>query len=260
MTRGSGDAMRMAVAGGTGVVGRLVVERARAAGHEVVVISRSHGVDLTTGAGLDEALTEVSAVIDVSNIATLNRSVAIRFFEATTRTLLDAEQRCGVGHHVVLSIVGVDRVGLGYYQAKRRQEDLVLTGPVPATVLRATQFFEFAIQSLTRFPGPVAVVPRMRTQPVAAVEVATELVRLAEEPAVGRAADLAGPEVMMMSSAARRVATVRGPHKVVLTGPWPSAAGRSMASGGLLPTGPGPRGTLRFDEWLADTTETDTTR
>ncbi|GAA2189609.1 SDR family oxidoreductase [Micromonospora lupini] len=249
--------MRIAVAGGTGCVGKLVVERARAAGHDVVVISRSQGVDLTNGVGLDDALRNVATVVDVSNIQTISKRASTRFFETTTRNLLKAEQRCGVNHHVLLSIVGIDRVNWGYYHGKRRQEGLVLAGPVPATILRATQFFEFAVQSLTLFPGPVAVVPRMRTQPVAAAEVAAELVRLAEGPALGRVPELAGPEVMMMSSAVRRVATVRGPRKAVISVPWPSAAGRSMANGGLLPAGPGPRGTLRFGQWLTETAKTD---
>ncbi|MBL7255474.1 SDR family oxidoreductase [Paractinoplanes lichenicola] len=235
--------MRMAVAGGTGWVGKLVVERARAAGHEVVVISRSNGVDLTTGAGLDEALRGVDAVIDVTNIETLSGKTAGAFFETATRTLLAAEERSLVRHHVVLSIVGVDRVDSGYYAAKRLQEKLALDGPIPATVLRATQFHEFAAQMLERVPGPVKIVPSMLTRPVAAADVATELVRLAEGPAQGLATDLAGPEVLKMSAMVRRLAK----GKLVLTVP----AGRAMAGGGLLPAGDFHRGEITFDEWVA---------
>lgn len=97
--------MRLAVAGGTGWVGKLVVERARAAGHDVVVISRSHGVDLTTGVGLADALKNVATVVDVSNIQIVSKRASIRFFETTTRNLLKAEQGCGVNHHVLLSIL-----------------------------------------------------------------------------------------------------------------------------------------------------------
>ncbi|GID29276.1 3-beta hydroxysteroid dehydrogenase [Paractinoplanes brasiliensis] len=231
------------MAGGTGMVGELVVERARAAGHEVVVISRSHGVDLTTGAGLDEALQGVDAVIDVANVETLSRKKAIDFFETTTRHLLAAEERSHVRHHVVLSIVGVDRVDSGYYAGKRRQEELALAGPIPATVLRATQFHEFAAQLIARVPGPVKVVPSMLTRPVAAADVAAELVLLAEGPAQGLATDLAGPEVLKMPAMVRRVA--RG--KLVLTVP----AGRAMSGGGLLPAGDFRRGEVTFDEWVA---------
>ncbi|MFF5288785.1 SDR family oxidoreductase [Paractinoplanes globisporus] len=243
--------MRIAVAGGTGTVGRPVVERAREAGHDVVVISRSHGIDLTTGAGLDEALRGVETVVDVSNVQTIGKGQSIRFFEKTTRNLLAAEERAGVRHHALLSIVGIDRVRWGYYLGKLRQEELVLAGPVPATVLRATQFFELTLQSLTLYPGPLAVVPWMRAQPVAAADVAAELLRVAEKPAAGRVPELAGPEVMKMAAAVRRAAKVHGPRKLVASVPWPSVAGWRMATGGLLPTGPGPRGTVRFEDWLA---------
>ena len=171
--------MRIAVAGGTGWIGRLVVAAASGAGHEVAVVARSTGVDLTTGAGLDEALRGVDAVIDVVNRNTLREAEAVDFFTTTSRRLLDAGQRAGVGHHVLLSIVGIDRVGLGYYIGKLRQEEVVRDGPVPSTILRATQFFEFASQMLERSVGPVVAVPRMTSQPVAAREVAAELVRLA---------------------------------------------------------------------------------
>ncbi|WP_127502426.1 SDR family oxidoreductase [Actinoplanes solisilvae] len=235
--------MRMAVAGGTGWVGKLVVAEARRRGHEVAVISRSHGVDLTTGAGLDDALRGSDVVIDVTNIETLSGKTATEFFETETQTLLAAETKAGVRHHVVLSIVGVDRVGTGYYTAKRRQEELALAGPIPATVLRATQFYEFAEQMLGRVPGPVKLAPSMLTRPVAAADVAAELVGLAEGPAQGHARDLAGPEVLKMPDMMRRLAK----GKLVLTVP----AGKAMASGGLLPAGEFTSGKITFEQWAA---------
>jgi uncharacterized protein YbjT (DUF2867 family) len=243
--------MRLAVAGGTGLMGGLIVDQAGAAGHDVVIISRSHGVDLTTGAGLDAALQGVDAVIDVTNVVTLSKKESVEFFERVTRTLKKAEESAGVSHHVVLSIVGVDRVELGYYQGKLRQEELALADGVPATVLRATQFHEFASQQLTQLGGPFAVVPKMVSQPIAATEVAAELLRLAEGPAIGLAPEIAGPEVLEMAPLARRIAKTRGPRKLVLSFPLPGPAGKAMASGGLLPTAPGPRGTITFDQWLA---------
>ncbi|GIE88882.1 3-beta hydroxysteroid dehydrogenase [Actinoplanes regularis] len=244
------DGMRMVVAGGTGLVGKLVVEEARKAGHEVVVISRSRGVDLTTGAGLDEALRGADVVIDVSNIETLSGKKATGFFETVTRNLRAAEERAGVKHHVLLSIIGVDRVEWGYYQAKLNQERVALAGPVPATVLRAAQFHEFALQSLTRMGGPIAVVPSMLSQPVAAREVAAELVRLAAGDPVGMAPEIAGPEPLRMADLVRKVSRRCGPRKWVLGFPMPGRAGRAMATGGNLPTGPGLRGRQTFDEWL----------
>jgi uncharacterized protein YbjT (DUF2867 family) len=239
---------RIAVAGGTGWVGRRVVESVRRVGAEAVVIARSSGVDLTTGTGLDQILEGVDAVIDVTNIVTQNRRRATTFFETSTRHLLEAEERHGVGHHVLLSIVGIDRVDLGYYQAKQAQEDLVRQGPVPWTILRATQFHEFAAQMLG--DGPVAMVPSMLSQPVAARDVADELVRLATAPAAGMAAELAGPRQEHVPDMARRLASTRARRAIVLTVPLPGATGRSMRSGALLPTSPGPRGTQTFQEWL----------
>ena len=180
--------MRMAVAGGTGLIGRQVVSLVEQAGHEPVVLARSRGVDLTTGAGLDAALAGAEVVIDVSNVTTLSKKRSVRFFAAATGQLLAAGARAGVRHHVALSIVGIDRVGWGYYAGKLRQEELIRTATVPWTVLRATQFHEFAEQLLARSPGPLVPVPRMRVQPVAAREVAARLVELALGPAVGSGA------------------------------------------------------------------------
>lgn len=243
--------MKVAVAGGTGLVGRHVVTALSDGGHEPVVLARSRGVDLTTGAGLDEALSGADAVIDVSNVTTTRRRTAIDYFTTSTRMLLAAGQRSGVAHHVVLSIVGVDRVNFGYYEGKRAQEELVLAGPVPATVLRATQFHEFAGQLLARSPGPLAVVPRMRVQPVAAREVGRALAELAVGDAVGLAPDLAGPAVHEVVDLARQLLRARGSRRRVLAVRLPGAAGKAMANGALLPTVPGPRGRQSFQDWLA---------
>lgn len=246
--------MRVAVAGGTGLVGRYVVTALDAAGHEAVVIARSAGVDLTAGTGLDAALKRADAVIDVSNVVTSSRRAAVAFFETATTNLLDAGFRAGVRHHVILSIVGLERVDLGYYEAKRRQEEIALASGRPVSILRATQFHEFAEQTLERFAlGPLVVVPRMRTQPVAAREVADALVAMVAGPAVGRAPELAGPQVHELPDLVRAVLQARGRRTRVLAFRLPGRAGTAMVDGGLLPTGDGPRGTQAFDDWLRGT-------
>lgn len=239
--------MKVAVAGGTGLTGRHVIEALSAAGHESVVLARSTGVDLVTGAGLDPALSGVDVTIDVSNVTTMRRAAAVGFFERAGRQLLGAAARAGVRHHVVLSIVGIDRVRTGYYEGKLRQEEVVRDGAVPWTVLRATQFHEFAEQILQRLPGPVAVVPRLTVQPVAVREVAEALVAIAAGEPLKAAPDLAGPRVESLADMARRLVrtgTVRRRPVLPLWLPGP------MAHGGLLPTGPGPRGTQTFEQWL----------
>jgi len=244
--------MRIAVAGGTGLIGKMVVDTAREAGHVPVVIARSVGVDLVTGTGLDAALRKVDAVVDVSNVTTTRRRVSVEFFGRATRQLLQAGGRKGVRHHVVLSVVGVDRVDFGYYAGKRRQEELVLGGPVPFSVLRATQFHEFAAQVIQR-GSFVVPVPRMRSRPIAAREVARALVELAVRAPVGLAPELAGPQELDMPEMVRRLLRARGSRRVVLPVRLPGEVGRQFAGGGLLPAGPGPRGTETFEEWIERT-------
>lgn len=242
--------MLIAVAGGTGAAGRKIVGAVVAAGHEAVVLARSTGVDITTGVGLDDALPGVSVLIDASNRTTVRRRASVAFFATSTQHLLDAEKRGGVAHHVVLSIVGIDRVDLGYYEGKRKQEELVLNGDVPATVLRATQFHGFPEQLLDQSPGPVAIIPRMLSQTVDTRDVAAELVRVALEPPRGRAPDLAGPETHEMPELARRLIRAQGMRRRVVPVTFPGAAGRAMRDGSLIPTTPGPRGAVTFEDWL----------
>jgi uncharacterized protein YbjT (DUF2867 family) len=243
--------MRIAVAGGTGWTGRLVVDALRSRGDEVVVLARSAGVDLITGAGLAAGLDGVETVVDVSNVTTTSAKVAVEFFSVATGNLMTAAAAAGVAHVVALSIVGVDRVGLGYYLGKRAQEDIVLGGGVPSTVLRATQFHEFAAQMLAR-GGPIALAPRMLCQPVALVEVAEHLAELAHRPTGGLAPELAGPEERLrMEDMVRRLARARHVRRPVLALRVPGKAGRALTDGALLPAGPGPRGTITFDRWLA---------
>ncbi|HEX6345227.1 SDR family oxidoreductase [Umezawaea sp.] len=242
--------MRVAVAGGTGLIGTMVVAELTAAGHAPVVLSRSRGVDLTTGRGLAAALAGCDAVVDVTNVTTMSRKVSVDFFGAVARNLLAAGVAAGVDHVVVLSIVGVDEVDLGYYLGKREQEDLVANGPLPWTVLRATQFHEFPESLLGSGVGPFVPVPRMRSRPVAGIEVARALVDLVEKPAVGHARPIAGPEELWMADMARRYVRARGLRRVLVPIRLPGAAGRAMATGGLLPTGPFTQGVQTFAEHL----------
>lgn len=241
----------IAVAGGTGVLGARVVEAVRRRNLTPVVIARSHGVDLVTGTGLDDALTGVDAVIDATNVVALRAKPSVAFFEAATGHLLAAGERAGVRHHVAVSIVGCDRVDLGYYYGKRRQEELVSGGPVPWSIVRATQFHEFAGQMLERSPGPVAMIPKMLSQTVATRELADLLVDTALGAPVGLAPDVAGPEQHLMPDLARRLISHRGQRTKVIGVPLPGAAGRQVAAGGLLPGEGATILPVTYDDWLA---------
>lgn len=243
--------LTIAVAGGTGAVGRHVVTAAQAAGHTVRVLARATGVDLRQRAGLAEHLAGVDVVIDASGISTLSADESISFFESVTTSLLRAEADAGVGHHLALSIVGAAAAPSGYYAGKALQERLVQESDASWTILRTTQFHEFVTQVLRRPPIAGAhVVPSMRTQPVAATEVAAELVRLAEAGPSGIAVDLGGPQEERLADLARRFLRATGRRGPVIAVPVPGAMGRAMRSGGLLP-GPGAlSGQQSFDSWL----------
>jgi len=240
------------VAGGTGAVGRHVVVAARAAGHDTVVLSRSTGVDLLTGEGLSGRLAGVDTVIDVTSGGGLSTKGAVSFFAATTRRLLEAERAAGVAHHVALSIIGATRAPSGHYAGKTVQEKLVTASGETWTILRTTQFHEFARQTASRAAvAGVVVAPAMRSQPIAAVEVAAELLSLAEGSPAGVAPDLAGPGEEDMADLVRRYLAATGRRGRVLRVPLPGVMGRAMRDGTLLPS-PGTRlASTTFDEWLA---------
>jgi uncharacterized protein YbjT (DUF2867 family) len=242
--------MRVAVAGGTGLTGGYVVQSLTAAGHEPVVLARSRGIDLVAGTGLAEALAGCGGVIDVSNVTTTRRSVAERFFTAATTNLRDAATAAGARHYVLLSIVGVGRIELGYYAGKQRQEDLLHAGTLPWTVLRTTQFHEFAAQLLSRVSGPVAPIPAMPARPVAVAEVAAALVEALDAGPAGYATELAGPEDLQLVDMARRVVRRRGERRLVVPVPVPGRAGRAFRAGAGLPAGEFRVGKRTFADYL----------
>src|SRR5690606_10091210 len=136
--------MRIVVIGGTGLIGSKLVDVLRTRGHEVVAAAPKTGVDTLTGAGLAEALAGAAVVVDVANSPSFEDRAAMDFFQTSGRNLLAAERHAGVQHHVVLSVVGSQRVvDSGYLRAKAAQEDLVKAAGIPYSILQSTQFFEF---------------------------------------------------------------------------------------------------------------------
>lgn len=245
----------VAVAGATGVVGRLVVADLEAKGIKVSRIARSLGVDLVTGNGLSEAVAGADALIDVSNVVTTSRRTSVAFFRTAAANLVAASIESGIDRYVLLSIVGVDEVDYGYYEGKRVQERLVRESPVPHTILRATQFHEFAEQMLERMGrGPVAFVPRFTSAPVAAAEVADRLVDLATSVPGIDDVEMGGPEVLTLAEMTARLCRHRRRRVLRIPVPVPGKSGRLMQDGGLLPRGPHDVGRQTFDEWLQQMT------
>lgn len=243
--------MKIAIAGGTGTVGRLVVDAAQERWHEVVVLTRSNGVDVTAGSGIVAALAGVDVVIDVLNVTTLKKAEAVAFYETTTENLLDAERQAGVAHHVALSIVGIDTSPSGYYEGKLAQERGVKAGQVPWTILRATQFHEFAPQMFgTLRQGPVMPIPIMATQPVAARGVAEMLVGIAEASPRRATLQLAGPAPERLVDMVRSYGRATGVKVLYVPLNLPGASMVAMRDGTLLPKGECRKGRESYAQWL----------
>lgn len=247
--------MKIVVAGATGSLGTQVVDAVRAAGHEPVSISRESGADLISGSGLAEALRDASAVIDASATSSTSTTESVEFFSTVTRKLLAAERAAGVPHHVAISIIGAAKVNANYYAGKAAQEEILQAERGGWSLLRTTQFHEFAKQMVGHGKlGPFQGVPTMRSQPIAASEVAAELVAIASGDPRGIEPELAGPREERMADLVRRYLAATGQRRPVIELPLPGAWGRGMRDGSLLPQAGTRLGRQTFDEWLATQT------
>ena len=248
---------KFAVAGATGRVGRHVVDILESRGYDVVPISRSQSVDVTTGEGLDEALAGVETIIDAATGPSPDQQAATEFFTTATRNLQAAGERAGVRRLVLVSIIGIDEFDGGYNAAKLAQEQAHVAGPIPVRIVRAAQFHEF-VEELMRWgtQGDVSYVWNMRTQLVAARTVAEELVELATAPdpefEAAETTEIAGPREYRLVEAARLVAVRRGEGLRVEEAPLDPSDPDSerYANGAALP-GPGAKlAGPSFEEWL----------
>jgi uncharacterized protein YbjT (DUF2867 family) len=249
--------MRIAVAGATGNIGARTVASLERAGHSVVPISRSLGIDLITGQGLDGALEGVDAVVDAISAPPISPAETRAYFGTTTTNLLAAEERTGVRHHVLLSIVGINRIdgGTAHYTGKREQERLVEQGGVPWTIVPATQFHDFAAlaASWTERDGVATIAPLL-LQPIAPDDIAEILAEIATGEPQGRYVDVAGPETQDLVDMARRTNDVLG-RKVKLVPTWSGPLDESMAGNVLLPGENARIARTTFDQWLAATAQ-----
>lgn len=244
--------MKLAVAGATGNIGRLAVTALERDGHEVVGISRAQGVDLLTGAGLDAALTGVEAVIDVTNAPAADRDGTVDFFGTTTANLLAAEQRAGVRHHVLLSIIGIHRMtGNPHYAGKREQERRIEASPVPWTIVPAAQFHDFAemVATWTQTDGVATIAPAL-VQPIDPGDIAEILAELALGEPKGRHVDVAGPDTQDLVDMARRTFAARG-RQITLVPTWDGIFGEDMAGKAMLPGADARIAPTTFEDWLA---------
>lgn len=211
--------MHIVVVGGTGLIGSRVVNRLRDHGAEVRVASLRTGVDAYSGRGLTDAFEGAHVVVDVTNMnrPSYDYEQAVDFFETCTRNILAAEERAGVQHHVGLSIIGTDRIDSNYFRGKAAQERLVAGSGTPHSVLRTTLLYEFLPKLVDHVATTHLVrLPPVRVRPVAADDVATEVVRLALGVPLNGRFELAGPEEHFLDELARAVLAAEGDHRTVM--------------------------------------------
>ena len=243
--------MKIAVMGGTGLIGSQVVKILNASGHEAVPHSPSTGVDLLSGQGLPGALKGADVVVDVANSPTFD-DASLAFFQTTTDNLLEAAAAAGVGHAVLLSIVGADLVpGLVYYRAKVLQEDILKSGSAPYSIVRVTQFFEFIDTALTWSADENTVrLPATLVQPIAAADVARAVADASAGRPLQGTRNVAGPEVFRLDELGAISLAAHGDHRTVVTD---NTAGMFAAASGdaLIAKDGAVIATTTYREWLA---------
>jgi uncharacterized protein YbjT (DUF2867 family) len=242
--------MKLTVIGGTGRIGWQVVQRLTAAGHQAVPAAPSTGVDVITGKGLDQALAGAEAVVNLADSPTYDEA-ALDFYRTSMTNLLAAGKRAGVRHEVILSIIGVDQVPqVDYYRAKALQENLLREGPTPYSIVRATQFFEFmnAVVSWTSDDTTVRL-PATRLQPVAASDVADEIVEVSTGAPLQGIRNVAGPDVFPLDELGRVTMAARHDNRTIVTD---DKAGLFAAvTGDVLTAGPDAHlASTHYQDWI----------
>jgi uncharacterized protein YbjT (DUF2867 family) len=249
--------MKIVVIGGTGLIGSKLVKKLGEHGHEAVAAAPNTGVNSITGEGLADALKGASVVVDVTNSPSWEDAAVLKFFETSTRNLLSNGAAAGVGHYVALSVVGTERLlESGFFRAKLAQENLIKASSIPYSIVRATQFFEFAksIADLSTERNKVRL-PPVLIQPMAADDVAAALVRIATSSPVKGIVEIGGPEKLRLDELVRRdLAAFRDPREVI-SDPHARYYGIAVTERALVPDNDAQLGETRFEDWLIHATK-----
>jgi uncharacterized protein YbjT (DUF2867 family) len=246
--------LKFVVVGGTGLIGKPIVSHLRDLGHTVVVASPSQGINTVTGEGLAAALAGAHTVIDVSNSPSFEDAAVLDFFKNSTRNLLAASTAAGVRHFVALSVVGTERMlQSGYFRAKLAQESLIQASPLPYSLVRATQFFEFAggIAHVAT-EGHTVRLPSALMQPIAADDVSAAVTRIALAAPLNGMVEVAGPEPIPQDVFVRDFLNATGDARTVVTDPAALYFGNIPVNDHTLTPGANPiLGATRYTGWLA---------
>jgi uncharacterized protein YbjT (DUF2867 family) len=244
--------MKIVVIGGSGLIGSKLVNKLREDGHDPLAASPDSGVDTLTGEGLAEALESAQVVVDVANAPAWDDAAVLEFFQTSSRNILAAETAAAVGHHVVLSVVGTDRLPQsGYFRAKIAQEEAVKAATIPYTILRATQFFEFIgrIADSSTDGNTVRLAPVL-VQPEAADDVAAALADVALDAPVNGIVELAGPEPFRLDELARRVLSANDDPRQVTADVHARYFGAELDDQSLTPGDDARIAPTHFEDWL----------
>jgi uncharacterized protein YbjT (DUF2867 family) len=248
--------MRIVVIGGTGLIGSKLVEMLGGAGHEAIPASPDSGVNTFTGEGLADALEGAQVVVDVANAPNWDDDAVMNFFQTASRNLQEAETAAGVKHHVALSVVNADRLtGSGYMRAKVAQEEIVTSGSVPYTILRATQFFEFLGRLADgSTEGDTVHLPPVFIQPEAAEDVSATLCGLALAAPVNGTVELAGPEEFRLDELVERFLRANDDPRRVVADIHTRYFGAELDYYSLTPGGHALIAPTSFEDWLSRST------
>jgi uncharacterized protein YbjT (DUF2867 family) len=245
--------MKIVVIGGTGLIGSRLVKKLSESDNKVVAASPETGVNAITGEGVSDALKNADTVVDVSNSPSYEDNAVLQFFETSTSTLLKAEAVAGVRHHVVLSIVGTDRLPeSGYYRAKLAQETLVKNSPIPYTIVRSTQFFEFVdgIAKASTDGDQVTLSPAY-VQPIAADDLVNKLAEIVIRPALNGTQEIAGPDKVRLSEIVQDYLLAKADPRHVTADTNARYFGTRLDDNSLIPSEGASLGTRSFSNWLA---------
>jgi uncharacterized protein YbjT (DUF2867 family) len=248
--------MKIVVIGGTGLIGSKVVACLREEDHEAIAASPDSGVNTLTGEGLAEVLEGAEVVVDVSNSPSFEDEAVMEFFTTSTTNLLAAEADAGVRHHVILSVVGTERLPeSGYLRAKAAQENLISDSSIPYSIVHSTQFFEFVKRIADdATDGDVVRLPDALIQPIAAEDVAAAVCEISLRAPADGVIEIAGPEEFRFDQFVRQGLTAKGDPRTVVADPKARYFGAELQERSLLPTNAIHLGGIRFTDWLAQPT------
>jgi uncharacterized protein YbjT (DUF2867 family) len=246
--------MKVVVIGGTGLIGSKVVTRLGQGGHEVVAAAPNTGVNTLSGEGLDAALEDASAVVDVANSPSFEDAAVMEFFQTSTRNVVAAALKAGVGHYVALSVVGTERLpSSGYFRAKVAQEQLITGSAIPYTLVHATQFFEFldAIAQSSTDGDAVHIAPVL-FQPMAADDVADVVAEVSVGEPLNGQIEIAGPDRYRFDDLIRDFLRDKGDSRAVVADPHAPYFGAELSEDSLVPRGNPRLGRRHLSDWLRE--------